>query len=280
MARIRSVSPDLCTSEKMAGLPASAERTFVRLWTHCDDEGRWLDNPRLLKAALYPLVDEVTIEVLDDELELLFASNLIVRYEIDGRAFGAVVSWDEYQHPQKPSKSKLPAPSSTATRPVRARRLYPYSDDGDTAPVGVGGASRTEWSGVGGGERIDSNGTRQPDPAPEPAEPIPPIDQSVYQHRWADNVTTDEVIESLFVLRNEHIPDEFLLEALTSSDPFPSKWRTRARELHRAAQATRAAERRERPACPDCGTSGFVLDDQGDAVPCPNDQHARAEATA
>ena len=63
MARIRSVKPELCTSETMAEVSAEAERTFVRLWTHCDDEGRCKDNPKLLKAALFPLHDDCTSPV-------------------------------------------------------------------------------------------------------------------------------------------------------------------------------------------------------------------------
>ena len=55
MARIRSVHPDICTSETMAGLDAELERTFVRLWTHCDDFGKCFDNVRLIKAAYLPV---------------------------------------------------------------------------------------------------------------------------------------------------------------------------------------------------------------------------------
>jgi len=129
MARIRSVKPELCTSETMAEVSAVAERTFIRLWTHCDDEGRCKDNPKLLKAALFPLHDDVTTADVDDHLWELSDCGLIVRYSIAGDPYLHVPSWHEHQKPQKRQVSKLPAPegadeqaiqhqSRTATRPL------------------------------------------------------------------------------------------------------------------------------------------------------------------
>lgn len=110
MARIRSVKPELCESETMARLSAELERTFVRLWTHCDDEGRCKDDPRLIVAALFPLHDDVTAEVIDGHLNGLSDAGLIVRYAVGGRRFLAVRSWHEHQRPQKPRPSTLPGP--------------------------------------------------------------------------------------------------------------------------------------------------------------------------
>lgn len=139
MARIRSVKPELCTSETMAAVSAEAERTFVRLWTHCDDEGRCKDHPRLLKAQLYPLHDDVSAADVDRVLTELESHGLIVRYSVDGERFLSVPSWHEHQKPQKRQASKLPGPeqandlpkqdhSHTTTRPL---------PEGD-GPVGEG----------------------------------------------------------------------------------------------------------------------------------------------
>src|SRR5689334_20250919 len=118
MSRIRSVHPSICESETMARVSAEAERSFVRLWTYCDDEGRCSDNPKLLKAALLPLHDEVTVEGIEAHLEELKREGLIERYEVDGRRYIVVTSWHEFQHPQRAQKSKLPAPSAKRTRSV------------------------------------------------------------------------------------------------------------------------------------------------------------------
>jgi hypothetical protein len=138
MARIRSVSPDICTSEKMAGLSAELERTFVRLWTHCDDHGRCVDNPRLIKAGIFPLHDEMTPAAIDADLDELEEHGLILRYEADGKPFLSVSSWDEYQHPQRPRPSKYPVPlDASRTRPRRIPDVY-VSGEGEGEGEGDG----------------------------------------------------------------------------------------------------------------------------------------------
>lgn len=118
MPRIRSVHPDICVSDTLADLPAELERTFVRLWTHCDDEGRCKDSPKLIKAALYPLHDDMTWERLDGELDSLADKGLIVRYVAGRDRYLAVRSWGEYQHPQRPKASIIPPPeASSPTEP-------------------------------------------------------------------------------------------------------------------------------------------------------------------
>lgn len=126
MARIRSVTPGICTSETMASLSAEVERTFVRLWTHLDDEGRCVDHPKLIKAALFPLHDEVTAAVVDAHLAELEQAGCLVRHESAGQRYLAVPSWGQHQHPQKARPSTIPPPpegplpdeSDTTTRPL------------------------------------------------------------------------------------------------------------------------------------------------------------------
>lgn len=115
----------------MAELSAELERTFVRLWTHCDDEGRCEDRPRLIKAGIYPEHDEMTWQRIDAELWDLRDAGLIERYTVEGVGYIAVTSWDEYQHPQRARESKFPPPpepSSTPPRPVREPSTNGASD--------------------------------------------------------------------------------------------------------------------------------------------------------
>lgn len=144
MARIRSVKPEICTSETMARLTAVEERTFCRLWTHLDDEGRAVDNPRLIKAAIYPLHDDMTADAVDAILDALAAEGLIVRYVVDGKRYLAVPSWREHQRPQKSIPSKLPAPGregddndpvATADQPSTTTRPLPDESRSTTRPL-------------------------------------------------------------------------------------------------------------------------------------------------
>lgn len=147
----------------MAKLSAELERTFVRLWTHCDDEGRCEDRPRILKASLYPEHEHITAESLDVELDQLQDFGLVLRYEIAGRGYIQVCSWDEYQKPQKSRRSKYPPftdglqpEGDTSTR--QASEGYgPGEGVGEGDGIGVGeGDTRTSSDDDGFSEFWDS----------------------------------------------------------------------------------------------------------------------------
>lgn len=139
MARIRSVKPEICESEIMASCSAEVERTFVRLWTHCDDQGRAKDHPQLIKSALFPLHDDVTAETVDAHLSTLAEKGLIDRYEVDGVRYLVVTSWHEHQKPQKPRASKLPGPPPAESSSVQeGSRTSPVAVPDTYGPV-VGG---------------------------------------------------------------------------------------------------------------------------------------------
>jgi hypothetical protein len=121
----------------MAGLSAELERTFVRLWTHCDDAGRAIDNPRLIKAALFPLHDDVTTDGIDGHLAALVAAGLIVRYQEGDRRYLAVCSWGEFQKPQRPTPSKFPEPSTLPGDDSRKARGT-IADASSTPPLRSG----------------------------------------------------------------------------------------------------------------------------------------------
>lgn len=138
MARIRSVHPDICESEVLASLDANLERTFTRLWTYLDDQGRGKDEPRLIKAAIYPLHDEQTWKVVDRELAALSERGLIIRWEQDGKKFLACrpESWDAYQHVQHPKKSSCPVPPGYGESDYKPKgRLEPYHSSGACSAV-------------------------------------------------------------------------------------------------------------------------------------------------
>jgi hypothetical protein len=121
MARIRSIKPQAFTSESLATRSVAARWTFAGLWTYCDDDGYGKADPRLIKGQLWPLDDDVTSKDVAGYLdELADASDpLICRYEVEGRAYLHVLSW-EHQSIQKKTKSRLPpCPLHQPTEPPR-----------------------------------------------------------------------------------------------------------------------------------------------------------------
>lgn len=123
MARIRTIKPQFFTSEIIAKLPINARVGFIGLWTHCDDEGRCLDNIRLIRAAVFPL-DDLSEAAIEEMLATLAELRLIVRYEADNRRYIAVTNWKEHQRTNRPSDSDLPAPPAARGRPPKARKPH------------------------------------------------------------------------------------------------------------------------------------------------------------
>jgi hypothetical protein len=116
MARIRSIKPEFFTSLSIADLDLTARLTFIGLWTQCDDEGRCVDDARLIKAALWPLDDRTAADV-DGDLQAIHQAALIIRYEVEGRRYLAVRGWHEHQRVNRPSPSKIPPPPDPPTSP-------------------------------------------------------------------------------------------------------------------------------------------------------------------
>lgn len=129
MARIRTIKPSFFRSEDVSALPLRARLTWIGLWTQCDDQGRAKDNTKLIKADVWPL-DPVSLADIEEDLITLADHGRIVRYEVDGKRFLAVVNWDEHQTINRPTLSRIPAPTLNGH--------VPLSEPAVNTPVGKG----------------------------------------------------------------------------------------------------------------------------------------------
>ncbi|MFD5566602.1 hypothetical protein [Streptomyces cadmiisoli] len=109
MARIRTIKPEFFTSLTIADLTPEQRLTFIGLWTHVDDAGRCVDEPRLIKAAIWP-IDDRTAADIEIDLKALTESSLITRYTLNRKRYIAVTNWKEHQRINRPTDSKIPAP--------------------------------------------------------------------------------------------------------------------------------------------------------------------------
>lgn len=184
MARIRSIHPNACQSDKLAQASDGAERCYWRLQVHCDDDGRAEDHPRLLAGLMFVLNDDITGDTVDLWLTELADLGLIVRYESGGKRYLAVVQWHSYQRPQKKKPSDLPAPPS------------PGSSRSGTRPARDEEATATARRGVeGSGDVTGGEGEREGEPLP-----IGPT-ADVYR---MDNQTREDGLTHLASVRAAH----------------------------------------------------------------------------
>lgn len=108
MARIRTIKPAFFSSLSNAELPKPTRLTWIGLWTYVDDSGRAVDDPRLVKAAIWPLDDDYTTKKVDSDLTLLAKVGKIERYKVGGRRYLRVIEW-HHQRINRPVPSTLPA---------------------------------------------------------------------------------------------------------------------------------------------------------------------------
>jgi hypothetical protein len=211
MARIRSIKPGYATSEPMCAMPREVRLHFALLWTYVDDEGRGLDNPRLIKAAIWPLDDDVTPAVISEWQGVLESHGRIVRYEADGRRLFAVERFAEHQKPQKPTPSEWPPP------PVGLPEGYANSTGGVASVV----------EGRGEGEEKETS-VEEPSPAPPTEKPPPssPTATEVVFDAWREatgrhRAVLDQKRRKLIITALRTYPPGDLVDAVRGWRHFP-----------------------------------------------------------
>lgn len=139
--RIRTVKPELFTSEDVAALPLPTMVSWIGLWTQCDDWGRAQDTAKVLNGALWPLRVEHTWEDMEEDLSILAERGMICRYEVAGRRYLHVVTWRQHQM----TRSTRPLhPGCPEHHPSTERVQQPELDltGGETTPTSPSPASR------------------------------------------------------------------------------------------------------------------------------------------
>ncbi|RSS59552.1 hypothetical protein [Streptomyces sp. WAC01280] len=170
MARIRTIKPEFFTSLTIADLTPEQRLTFIGLWTHCDDEGRCVDDARLIKAAVWPLDDRTAADV-EADLAALTESSLITRYTLNRRSYMAVSGWREHQRINRPTPSKIPAPGqadSIPEPPLTSSDEHSEPTHEPLSEVSRPERNREQGKEQGTGNRDSSSdlAPRDPDPAP------------------------------------------------------------------------------------------------------------------
>lgn len=106
MSRIRSIHPGFWTDERFAALSEAAALFYIGLLNEADDQGVFEWKPVTLRMRLRPTKDG-SVDPLLDELE---GADVICKYEIGLRHYGAIRNFRRYQRPKFP---KITHPSTS-----------------------------------------------------------------------------------------------------------------------------------------------------------------------
>lgn len=115
MARIRSTHPGQWTAGDFLECSPLARLLALALRNVADDHGAFRWKPTTIKAECLP-ADNCEIGLL---LEELIGNNQIVKYAIDGKEYGLIKDFTQWQRPKKPKYvHPVPPEFSTSTEPV------------------------------------------------------------------------------------------------------------------------------------------------------------------
>lgn len=164
MARIRSIHPSIHTDEAYAALSHGAWRLAVGILNECDDQGVFEWKPITLKMRILPAHND-DVAALLAELE---ANDIVRRFDIDGRSFGAVRNFIKYQRPKSPKYAHaIPAHLriyvglSAASGEIEPDDAPPIPRNGEVGPQRKEeGGRKTEPI---GSEKKSPRGTRIPE---------------------------------------------------------------------------------------------------------------------
>jgi hypothetical protein len=124
--RIRTVKPELWEDELLGTIPRDARLLFIATFNMADDEGilRW--TPAYIKAQAFMYDDDLGPKEVDQLMRCLTDTGLVFPF-IGGVAkqqMAVVVNFRKHQRINRPQKSKLPPPSTSAwqVREMYARR--------------------------------------------------------------------------------------------------------------------------------------------------------------
>lgn len=126
---------DWTDSHKFDGLSADAERLFVRLLMKADDYGRFHANPKLVKAACFPLSEDLRAHTVAAWLAELSDRHLVCCYTSGAGEYLSVI---KFRQRLKQSRPRFPAPPG---KPPEWLADTPEEDGGQPPLPGSSGKS-------------------------------------------------------------------------------------------------------------------------------------------
>jgi hypothetical protein len=199
MARIRSLKPEFWSSPGNNGTDPWVRLLYQAMWNWADDFGRGTANVRELAAFAFPFDDDPIAPTATELPRLLTevqSRYSVVFYEVAGRRYYAILSWENHNRNERRAKSKYPGPEEGAPfdpdppdQPKSGDSLNfrETPDDPHGSSVQANGSSGTgtgEQGNRGTGENTLADVLELHVPQPEPARK-PLIYSDAFEAAWA-----------------------------------------------------------------------------------------------
>lgn len=162
----RILKESICSSEEIDSLSWFEEVLFYRLIVKCDDYGRYDGRLKFVKNSCFPLKD-ITEKDVEKALCKLSAVGLVRAYEMQGRPYLQLVTWEQHQN-VRAKKSKYPAFDETCIQ------MYSSESNCSRNPIQSESVSETESYSDICSEQRSSEQQKEAEPKPpKPPKPQP-----------------------------------------------------------------------------------------------------------
>jgi len=114
----RILRDSLVESESISACSPGAQDRFPRYLFAADDHGCFRVQPIVLAARLWPLRDDVSAEVVTNDLSEygnleLPGGPMLIRWRQDGKVYAWFTNWTEHQRPRPSARRRTPEPPHT-----------------------------------------------------------------------------------------------------------------------------------------------------------------------
>jgi len=120
----RMIAPCIWESEQVTSLTMRQRLLWIGLFSTADDQGRGKALAGLVRARVFPL-DDISLGDIDDDMQAIANTGLIILYSDGERNLYQVKKWWEYQTPQWARPSDFAPPDDWVDR-IRCRMNNEY----------------------------------------------------------------------------------------------------------------------------------------------------------
>ena len=97
-AESRLIYNSISTSERVSSLGIKGALIYTWLIPHCDSQGRLQGKPKVVKHLVCPIIDDITVEDVEESLSDMATQDLVILYKDDsGRPLVQIKDWWEWQ---------------------------------------------------------------------------------------------------------------------------------------------------------------------------------------
>lgn len=242
MARIRTIKPEFFTSPDTAKASIEARLFYIAMWCWADDYGVGETNFNALLGFAFPEDDQRERKEIQSLCKEVADSYDVTFYDVDGRHFYEIPSWNEHQRTQRRAERRNPpsdhAESSPDLRIYQMQGRSVPTQGSSAPPQGESSLGTGEQGNIGTGEREQGNS--------EPKGSASPATAQTLVGEWIDHCNQrppgrviGQVSKEIKAMIDEGIPDSDLragLAAWHSKNLHPS---TLASVVHETRNPTK-----------------------------------------